>query len=54
MTQASVWNVGTQLLMLREKPKRQAPQGQSTDAIAGGGLSRSSVEAAVMAVEPRA
>jgi hypothetical protein len=39
--------------MLREQPKAAIPQGLSTDARAGGGLSRSSDEVAVMAMERR-
>jgi len=40
--------------MLREYVKRKYPQGKSTDAAVRGSMSRSSVEAAVMAVEQRA
>ncbi len=37
--------------MLREKPKAAKPQGESIEAERRGGATRSSVEAAVMAVE---
>jgi hypothetical protein len=39
--------------MKRENPKAAPPQGKSTEAHVGGGLSRSSEEVAVMAMERR-
>jgi hypothetical protein len=39
--------------MLRERPKAEIPQGLSTDAGVGGGLSRSSEETTVMVAERR-
>ena len=44
---------GTRQGMLREKSKAEAPQDERTEAHVGGGLSRSSVERAVMAKERR-
>ena len=40
-------------LMLREKPKAATPQGESIEAGRRGGVVRSSVEGAVMALERR-
>lgn len=51
LAQASVWNVGTHDLMVREKPKWRTHKGESTDAKYGGGTSRTSDEAPVMGVE---
>ena len=40
--QGNLWNTGTQQGMQRERPKATTSQGLSTDALVGGGLSRSS------------
>ena len=51
--QGNLRNTGTRHEMLRERPKAAIPQGLSTDVCDGGGLSRSRVEVAVMAMERR-
>jgi len=49
--QALVWNVGTCVLMLREKFKWRTHKGESTDAGHRGGTTRSSDEVPVMGME---
>ena len=51
--QGNLRNTGTRHEMLRERPKAKNSQGLSTDAHVGDGLSRSSEEVAVMAMERR-
>ena len=50
---ALVWNVGTYVLMLREKSKWRPHKDLSTNAVCRGGSTRSSYEAADKAVEQR-
>ena len=53
LIQALLWNVGTCILMLRERFKWKPHKNLSTDTVYRGGLVRSSEEGAVMAVERR-
>lgn len=53
LTRASIWNVGTYGLMLREKFKWENHKNESTDAVTRGRLARSSDEVSVMEMERR-
>jgi hypothetical protein len=53
LIQALVWNVGTWVLMLRERFKWKNHKDLSTKAVHRGGSTRSSDEAVVMTVERR-
>jgi len=44
LNQARVWNVGTVVPMVREKPKWRTHEGESTEAGQRGGITRSSDE----------
>ena len=51
--QAIAWNCRNQSPMLREKPKRPKPRGESTEAEHWGGPTRKSDEGPVMGLEQR-
>lgn len=53
LTQALMWNVGTWVLMKREKLKWMTHERESTDAGPRGGTTRSSDEVSVMEMERR-
>jgi hypothetical protein len=53
-TQAVIRNMGSWMLMLRERPKMRTIEAESIDAAFSGGLGCSSDEASVMEVKRRA